>query len=127
MAVSTCSEGSIILLAGFPLSDTEQHRVMQQMQQCFPTIRTSVLLNASCGPATVLAAKKLRPASLQHAGSWPPLKQLASRVGCPNDALLKAQGLQVSQSSLPLSRCHTPCKAAVHCLAGVQVQAAKGS
>ena len=129
MAISTCSEGSSTLPAGSAASasDTEQHRDVQQMQQCSPTMSSSIVLTRyHMYAVTVLAVKKLCPATLQHAGSRPPLKQLASRVGCPHDALQKAQGLHVSQSSLPLPRGHNtlqrcfslPCRNAGQSCAG---------
>ena len=44
VAVSTFSEGSSILSAGSAVSDTEQHGDVQQMQQRFPIMSSSIHL-----------------------------------------------------------------------------------
>ena len=98
MAVSTCSEGSTTLSAGSAVSDAEQHRVVQQMQQCFPNnkqlkpLETLVCMQPQCWQPRSSALQ------LQQAGSWPPLKQLASmlsRVRCLHDAFQEAHSLHV--------------------------------
>lgn len=124
MAVSTCSEGSSILSAGSAVSDTEQHSGVQQMQQCFTTMSSSI-----CFVCAQPQCWQPRSSALQLYSMLGHVHLSSSLHPEPAASMTPFTRHMACMCTRQAFHCQdvTPCKEAIHCLAGVQVQAAQSS